>query len=79
MVDLAIRRSTKLTPEQVVKLEKLLMEHEDVFSRDAQGFGCTLLVQHSNTANSPPIKKPHRRVSLAKREEMRLPLDLATG
>ncbi|MPC57708.1 hypothetical protein E2C01_051695 [Portunus trituberculatus] len=79
VVDLEVRSSTKLTPEQVVKLEKLLMEHEDVFSQDAQDFGCRSLVQHSiNTADSPPIKQPHRRVLLAKREEMRLPLDLAT-
>ncbi|MPC64542.1 hypothetical protein E2C01_058660 [Portunus trituberculatus] len=48
------------------------MEHENL--------GCTSLVQHSiNTADSPPIKQPHRCVQLAKREEMRLPLDLATG
>ncbi|MPC27111.1 hypothetical protein E2C01_020271 [Portunus trituberculatus] len=71
--------STKLTPEQVVKLEKRLMEHEDVFSRDTQDLSCTLLVQHSNTADHPLMKQPHRRVPLAKREEMRLPLDLATG
>ncbi|MPC48911.1 hypothetical protein E2C01_042697 [Portunus trituberculatus] len=35
VVDLAVRSATKLTPKQVVKLEKLLMEHEDVFSQDA--------------------------------------------
>ncbi|MPC35170.1 hypothetical protein E2C01_028588 [Portunus trituberculatus] len=70
MVDLTVRSSNKLTPEQVVKLEKLLMEHEDIFSRDAQDLGCTLLVQHSNTADSPPMKQPHRRVPLAKREKM---------
>ncbi|XP_045123034.1 uncharacterized protein LOC123511317 [Portunus trituberculatus] len=44
VMDLAVCRSTKLTTKQVVKLEKLLMEHEDVFSRDAQDYGCTLLV-----------------------------------
>ncbi|MPC63856.1 hypothetical protein E2C01_057963 [Portunus trituberculatus] len=31
-VDLEVCRSTKLIPDQVVKLEKQLMEHEDVFS-----------------------------------------------
>ncbi|MPC57317.1 Retrovirus-related Pol polyprotein [Portunus trituberculatus] len=71
VVDLAVRSATKQTLEQVVKLDKLLMEYEDVFSRDAQDLGCTSLVQHSiNTADSPPIKQPHRRVLLAKREEM---------
>ncbi|MPC34664.1 hypothetical protein E2C01_028060 [Portunus trituberculatus] len=44
VVDLEVCSSTKQTPGQVVKLEKQLMEHEDVFSRDAQGFGCTSLV-----------------------------------
>ncbi|MPC55504.1 hypothetical protein E2C01_049443 [Portunus trituberculatus] len=44
VVDLEVRSSTKQTREQVVKLEKLLMEHEDVFSRDAQDLGCTLLL-----------------------------------
>ena len=34
MVDLAKRSSTRLTPEQVAKMEKLLMEYQDVFSRD---------------------------------------------
>ncbi|MPC50187.1 hypothetical protein E2C01_044010 [Portunus trituberculatus] len=52
MVDLAVRSTTKLTPEQVVKLEKLLMELKDVFSRDAQDLGCMSLVWHSiNTAD----------------------------
>ncbi|XP_045104410.1 uncharacterized protein LOC123499944 [Portunus trituberculatus] len=78
VVDLAVRSATKLTPEKVVKLEKLLMEHEDVFSRDAQDLGSTLLVQHSiNTADSPPIKQPHRRVPLAKREEMQRMVEMA--
>ena len=71
MVDLAKRSSTKLTPEQVAKMDKLLMEYQDVFSRDAQDLGCTSLVQHSiDTADGPPIKQPHRRVLLAKREEL---------
>ena len=48
------------------------MEYQDVFSRDAQDLCCTSLVQHSiNTADSPPIKQPHRRVLLAKRKEMK--------
>ncbi|MPC16280.1 hypothetical protein E2C01_009102 [Portunus trituberculatus] len=34
-VDWEVSSPTKLTPEQVVKLEKQLMEHEDIFSRDA--------------------------------------------
>ncbi|MPC39382.1 hypothetical protein E2C01_032917 [Portunus trituberculatus] len=55
------------------------MEHEDVFSRDAQDLGCTSLIQTSNTADSPLMKQPHSSVPLAKREEVRLPLDLATG
>ena len=55
-VDLAKSSSTKLIPEQAVKMEKLLMEYQDVFSRDAQDFGCMSLVQHSiDTADSPPI------------------------
>ncbi|MPC47342.1 hypothetical protein E2C01_041084 [Portunus trituberculatus] len=78
VVDLGVYSSTKLTPEQVVQLEKWLMEHEDVFSRDAQDLGCTSLVQASNMTDSPPMKQPHSSVPLAKREEMRLPLDLAT-
>ncbi|XP_045101934.1 uncharacterized protein LOC123498669 [Portunus trituberculatus] len=70
---------TKLIPEQVMKLENLLMEDEDVFSRDAQDFGCMSLVQHSiNTAGSLQVKQSHSRVLLAKREMMQLPLDLAT-
>ncbi|MPC69643.1 hypothetical protein E2C01_063873 [Portunus trituberculatus] len=53
VVDLAVRSSTKLTPEQVMKFQKLLMEHDDVFSRDTKDLGCTSLVQHSiNTADS---------------------------
>ena len=52
-------------------MEKLLMECQDVFSRDAQDLGWTSLVQHSiDTADSPPIKLPHRRVPLVKGEEM---------
>ncbi|MPC62114.1 hypothetical protein E2C01_056197 [Portunus trituberculatus] len=78
-VDLEVCSSTKQTPEQVMKLEKWLMEHEDVFSRDAQDLGCMSLVHPPNTADSPPMKQPHSSVPLAKREEMRLPLDLATG
>ncbi|MPC62789.1 hypothetical protein E2C01_056878 [Portunus trituberculatus] len=79
VVDLEVCNSTKLTPEQVVKLKKRLMEHKDVFNRGAQDLGCTSLVQPSNTADSQPVKQPHSSVLLAKREEMRLPLDLATG
>ncbi|MPC17327.1 hypothetical protein E2C01_010178 [Portunus trituberculatus] len=78
VVDLEVCSSTNLTPEQVVKMEKRLMEHEDVSSRDAQDLGCTSLVQPSNTADSQPRKQPYSSVPLAKREEMRLPLDLAT-
>ncbi|MPC48586.1 hypothetical protein E2C01_042363 [Portunus trituberculatus] len=75
-IEMRVCSSTKLTPKQVVKLEKLLMKHENIFSRGAQDLGCTSLVQHSiNTADSPPIKQPHRCVPLAKREEMRIPLD----
>ena len=71
MVALAELSSTKLTPEQVAKMEKLLMKHDDVFSRDAQNLGCRSLVQHSlDTTDSPLIKQPHRRIPLAKREEM---------
>ncbi|XP_045127734.1 uncharacterized protein LOC123514150 [Portunus trituberculatus] len=71
VVDLAVRISTKLTSEQVVKLENLLMEHEDVFSRHAQDLGCTSLLQYSiNTADSLTIKQPHCCVLLAKRKEM---------
>ncbi|MPD02888.1 hypothetical protein E2C01_098497 [Portunus trituberculatus] len=55
------------------------MEHEDVFSRDAQDLGCTSLVQPSNMADSPLMKQPHCSVPLARREEIRLSLDLATG
>ncbi|MPC60214.1 hypothetical protein E2C01_054253 [Portunus trituberculatus] len=45
--------SSTLPPHVVMKLENLLMEDEDVFSRDAQDFGCMSLVQHSiNTAGS---------------------------
>ncbi|MPC61223.1 hypothetical protein E2C01_055289 [Portunus trituberculatus] len=36
----------------VVKMEKRLMDHEGVFSRDAQDLVCTLLVQPSNMAES---------------------------
>ncbi|XP_045128194.1 uncharacterized protein LOC123514375 [Portunus trituberculatus] len=79
VVDLEVCSSTKQTPEQMVKLEKWLMEEEDVFSRDAQDLGCTSLVHPSNTADSPLMKQPHSSVPLARREEMRLPLDLATG
>ncbi|MPC82259.1 hypothetical protein E2C01_076913 [Portunus trituberculatus] len=46
------------------------MEHEDVFSRDAQDLGCMTLVEHSiNTTDSLPIKHkpPHlANLSLAK-------------
>ena len=71
MVDLVKCSSTKLTPEQVAKMEKLVMEYQDVFSQDAQDLGCTLLVQHSiDTADNPLIKQPYCRVLLAKREEM---------
>ncbi|XP_045137192.1 uncharacterized protein LOC123519753 [Portunus trituberculatus] len=71
VVDLAVHSATTLIPEQVVKLGKLLMEHEDIFSRDAQDLGCTSLVQHSiNMADSSPIMQPHHRVLLAKREEI---------
>ncbi|MPC96804.1 hypothetical protein E2C01_092082 [Portunus trituberculatus] len=69
----------RYTPEQVVKLEKRLMEHEDVFSRDAQDLCCTSLVQPADMADSQPRKQPHSSVPMAKREEMRLPLNLATG
>ncbi|MPC62318.1 hypothetical protein E2C01_056402 [Portunus trituberculatus] len=79
VVDLEVCSSTKLTPEQVVKVEKWLIEHEDVFSRYTQDLGCTSLVQPSNMVDSPPMKQPHSSVPLAKREEMRLPLDLATS
>ncbi|MPC80896.1 hypothetical protein E2C01_075493 [Portunus trituberculatus] len=79
VADLEVCSSTKQTPKQVVKLEKWLMEHEDIFSQDAQDLGCTSLVQPSNMADNPSMKQPHGGVSLAKREEMRLPLDLATG
>ncbi|MPC17080.1 hypothetical protein E2C01_009925 [Portunus trituberculatus] len=78
VVDLEVCSSTNLTAEQVVKLEKRLMEHEDVFSRDAPDLGCTLLVQPSNKADSQTMKQPHSSVPLAKREEMKLLLDLAT-
>ncbi|MPC59693.1 hypothetical protein E2C01_053719 [Portunus trituberculatus] len=44
VVDWEVCGFTKQTPEQVVKLEKRLMEHEDVFSRDAHDLGCTSLV-----------------------------------
>ncbi|MPC36927.1 hypothetical protein E2C01_030396 [Portunus trituberculatus] len=43
-VDLEVCSSTKQTPEQMVKLEKRLMEHENVFSQAAQDLGCTSLV-----------------------------------
>ncbi|MPC63623.1 hypothetical protein E2C01_057723 [Portunus trituberculatus] len=79
VVDWEVCSFTKQTPEQVVKLEKRLMEHENVFRRDAQDLGCTSLVQPSNTVCSPLMKQPHFSVLLARREEMRLPLDLATG
>ncbi|MPC64056.1 hypothetical protein E2C01_058166 [Portunus trituberculatus] len=62
----------------VVKLEKWLMEHEDVFSRDAKDLGCMSLVQPYNMTDSQPRKQPHSSVPLAKRKEMKLPLDLTT-
>ncbi|MPD05692.1 hypothetical protein E2C01_101450 [Portunus trituberculatus] len=45
------------------------MEHEDVFSRDAQDLGCMSLVHPSNTTDSPSMKQPHGSVSLAKRRD----------
>ena len=76
LVDLAKRSAAKLTPDQVRRMESLLVRYADVFSRGDHDLGRTGMVKHSiNTGSCPPIKQAPRRVSPAKREEMQRMVD----
>uniref|UniRef100_A0A2C9KYW7 Peptidase A9 domain-containing protein n=1 Tax=Biomphalaria glabrata TaxID=6526 RepID=A0A2C9KYW7_BIOGL len=59
-----------LSMEEYNKSEKLILEFMDIMPNDENDCGRTNLVQHSiDTGNARPIRKPSRRLQLAKQQE----------
>ena len=58
-----------LEKEENRKLEELLMEYDDVFSKSAADIGRTDLIKHTiNTGNEPAIKQNPRRIQIHKKQ-----------
>ena len=70
LVDLYERSKSGLNDEPCQQLKKLLVEYQDVFSRDKNDLGRTGLTKHKiDVVGSEPIRQPARIPPLAKRQE----------
>jgi len=66
LVDLFTRSIEKKEAWMQQDIEKLLLEYQDIFSKDEFDLGCTHLAEHHiDTGDHKPIKQPPRRVPLA--------------
>ncbi len=61
LIDLYERSKSSLNDEQCQQLKKLLVEYQDVFSRDKNDLGRTGLTKHKiDVVGSEPIRQPAR-------------------
>ncbi len=68
--DLYNRSKGNLNIDQREELKKLLLEYQDVFSKDKNDLGRTGLIKHKiDVGTNAPIKQPPRIPPLAKREQ----------
>ena len=82
LVELYEKSAKKLDEKEKMELKQLLVEYEDVFSKNDWDLGLTHLTEHSiDTGDAAPIKQRPRRVPLAFAKEEKKAIDdlLAMG
>ena len=74
--DLFDKSSEHLQDREKQQLAELLTKYQDVFLKSADDLGRTDKVQHIiDTGNANPIKQPHRRLPLGKRDIEKTEID----
>ena len=66
----------KITEKQKEKLDKLIKENEDIFSRDKSDLGRTGIIKHTiDTGNTKPIKQRSYRITPKEKEIIKAEVD----